>query len=210
MRLILLGPPGCGKGTQAELLCRRNRLEHIRAPATCSASHRPTHPDGQAARPFIDAGPARARRPGQRLIAERFQPARPARRVRDGRLPADAAQADAFDRCWTAVALATDERCCCSTVAGRGDRAPAERPVELPAAGLQGDLPHRRAIRRRWPGICDDCGTCPGASAPTTRRRRCGAAGASSTRDTGSCPATTAARAAARGGGPGRDRGDLQ
>ena len=29
MRLILLGPPGCGKGTQAKLLTKRHQLEHV-------------------------------------------------------------------------------------------------------------------------------------------------------------------------------------
>ena len=29
MRIILLGPPGAGKGTQAQLICKRYNVTHI-------------------------------------------------------------------------------------------------------------------------------------------------------------------------------------
>ncbi len=56
MRLILLGPPGCGKGTQAKLLCKRNRLEHIGTGDLLREAIRLETPLGQRARVFVTNG----------------------------------------------------------------------------------------------------------------------------------------------------------
>jgi len=55
MRLILLGPPGCGKGTQAKLLSRRQNLEHI-GTGTCSGGDCQQTPTGLAGALFVESG----------------------------------------------------------------------------------------------------------------------------------------------------------
>jgi adenylate kinase len=97
MRLILLGPPGCGKGTQAALLCRRNRLEHIGTGDLLRQAIREHTVCGERARPFVEAGRLVPDDLVNDLIAERFQREdRPDRFVMDG-YPRTLAQAASFD-----------------------------------------------------------------------------------------------------------------
>jgi adenylate kinase len=97
MRLILLGPPGCGKGTQAALLCRRNRLEHIGTGDLLRQGIREHTVCGERARPFVEAGRLVPDDLVNDLIAERFQREdRPDRFVMDG-YPRTLAQAASFD-----------------------------------------------------------------------------------------------------------------
>ena len=99
MRLILLGPPGCGKGTQAKLLCQRNGLEHIGTGDILREAIRQHTAAGQRAKPFVDAGQLVPDDLVNDLIAERFErDDRPERFVMDG-YPRTLAQAAAFDRC---------------------------------------------------------------------------------------------------------------
>ena len=56
MRLILLGPPGCGKGTQAKLLCERNNLEHIGTGDILREAIRSNTPAGCRAHPYVEKG----------------------------------------------------------------------------------------------------------------------------------------------------------
>jgi adenylate kinase len=98
MRLILLGPPGSGKGTQAELLSQRNGLEHIGTGDLLREAIRVGTPGGQRARPFVDSGRLVPDELVNDLVAERFH--------RNGRLkcfvmdgyPRTVSQAGAFDR----------------------------------------------------------------------------------------------------------------
>ncbi len=97
MRLILLGPPGCGKGTQAGLLSRRNDLEHIGTGDLLRAAIRLHTPCGQRAKPFVDAGLLVPDELVNDIIAERFgRPDRPVRFVLDG-YPRTVTQARSFD-----------------------------------------------------------------------------------------------------------------
>src|SRR5687767_12244177 len=97
MRLILLGPPGCGKGTQAKLLSKRLGLEHIGTGDLLRAAIRNQTPTGQRAKPFVESGNLVPDTLVNELVAERFaQSDRPARFVMDG-YPRTVAQAEAFD-----------------------------------------------------------------------------------------------------------------
>jgi adenylate kinase len=98
MRLILLGPPGSGKGTQAKLLCGPLRLEHIGTGDILRDAIRRMTPLGQKARPFVDSGRLVPDDLVNELVAERFQrDDRPERFVMDG-YPRTVAQAAAFDQ----------------------------------------------------------------------------------------------------------------
>jgi adenylate kinase len=56
MRLILFGPPGSGKGTQAAVLVEREGLVHLSTGNMFRAAIRQGTPIGQRAREHIDAG----------------------------------------------------------------------------------------------------------------------------------------------------------
>jgi adenylate kinase len=98
MRLILLGPPGCGKGTQAKLLSERHQLEHIGTGDLIREAIRRQTPLGLAAKAAVESGQLVADSLVNDLIAERFgRPDRPSRFVMDG-YPRTVAQAVAFDQ----------------------------------------------------------------------------------------------------------------
>jgi adenylate kinase len=98
MRLILLGPPGCGKGTQAKLLCQRAGLEHIGTGDILREAIRQQTPGGLRAKPFVDSGKLVPDDLVNDLIAEHFRKdSRPERFVMDG-YPRTLAQAAAFDQ----------------------------------------------------------------------------------------------------------------
>jgi adenylate kinase len=56
MRLILLGPPGAGKGTQAAFICERYRIPQISTGDMLRAAIQAGTPLGVAARKVMDAG----------------------------------------------------------------------------------------------------------------------------------------------------------
>jgi adenylate kinase len=157
MRLILLGPPGCGKGTQAALLCRRHRLEHIGTGDLLRQAIREHTPAGERARPFIEAGKLAPDDLVNDLIAERFgREDRPERFVMDG-YPRTLAQAAAFDQVLrqqfldlTAVVLlmVSDEEIV-RRLSGRGS---------CPKPGCKATY-HTESNPPRVPGVCDYCGT---------------------------------------------------
>ena len=98
MRLILLGPPGSGKGTQAGLLASRNGLEHIATGDLLRAAIREGTPAGLRARPHVEAGKLVPDEVVNDMVAERFGgPDRPRQFVMDG-YPRNVSQADTFDR----------------------------------------------------------------------------------------------------------------
>src|SRR6516164_9561614 len=97
MRLILLGPPGSGKGTQAKLLSRRTGAEHISTGDLLRAAMSLRTPVGERARPFVESGRLVPDDLVNDLIAERFRRVnRPQSFILDG-YPRTVAQAEALD-----------------------------------------------------------------------------------------------------------------
>lgn len=56
MRLVLFGPPGAGKGTQAKLLAEHHDLQHLSTGDILRAAVRNQTPVGREAQGFMDAG----------------------------------------------------------------------------------------------------------------------------------------------------------
>jgi len=97
MRLILLGPPGSGKGTQAKLLCPRFGLVHIGTGDILRQAVRRQTPAGKQAEPFVVSGRLVPDALVNDLVGDHFRSAeRPDRFVMDG-YPRTLAQAQAFD-----------------------------------------------------------------------------------------------------------------
>lgn len=108
MRLILLGPPGSGKGTQAQLLAERRRLVHLGTGDMLREAARLGTPQGKLAEPYIKAGKLAPDNLVNDLVNERFLgPDRPADFVMDG-YPRTLAQARSFDEVLHRQGLALD------------------------------------------------------------------------------------------------------
>jgi adenylate kinase len=96
MRLVLVGPPGSGKGTQAEKLCERLGLRYVGTGNMFRAAIKANTPVGQVAKPLIDRGLLVPDDVVNDLVAELFRTERPERFVMDG-YPRTHTQAEAFD-----------------------------------------------------------------------------------------------------------------
>jgi adenylate kinase len=157
MRLVLLGPPGSGKGTQATLLCQRCGLEHIGTGDLLRAAEAQHTPLGERARPFMKVGKLAPDDLVNDLVAERFRQAdRPERFVMDG-YPRNLAQAASFDQLLrqhyldlTAVLLLTvpDEEIV-RRLSGRWI---------CPAPGCKATY-HTQSNPPKVAGVCDKCHT---------------------------------------------------
>jgi len=157
MRLILLGPPGCGKGTQAKLLCRRNRLEHIGTGDLLREAIRQLTPTGLRARPFVESGLLVPDDVVNDLIADRFRRNdRPARFVMDG-YPRTVAQARTFDQVLREHNLNLDS-VLLLTVADQEIVKRLSGRWSCPKPGCKATF-HTENNPPKRPGICDDCGT---------------------------------------------------
>jgi adenylate kinase len=97
MRLILIGPPGSGKGTQAALLCARLHLTPIGTGDILREAVRQKTPLGIRAEPYIKNGHLVPDDLVNQVVIERFRrDDRPESFVMDG-YPRTVAQAESFD-----------------------------------------------------------------------------------------------------------------
>ncbi|HEV3237749.1 MAG TPA: adenylate kinase [Gemmataceae bacterium] len=97
MRLILLGSPGSGKGTQAKLLSDRLGLTDVGTGDILREAMRQGTPAGRQAAPYVNKGQLVPDDLVNALINERFdRPDRPEHFVMDG-YPRTLAQAKSFD-----------------------------------------------------------------------------------------------------------------
>jgi adenylate kinase len=157
MRLILLGPPGSGKGTQAKLLSSRHRLEHIGTGDLLREAIRLQTPLGLRAQSFVESGQLVPDDLVNDLIADHFHgPSRPERFVMDG-YPRTLAQAASFDQTLrqhfldlgAVVLLKVDDEEIVRRLGGRWS---------CPQPGCKATY-HTEKNPPRVPGICDADGT---------------------------------------------------
>jgi len=108
MRLVLVGPPGSGKGTQAQLLVQRLGLRYIGTGDILREAIRAGTEMGQRVKPIMDRGLLVPDSEVNEVVAELFRgDNRPERFVTDG-YPRTYSQAVAFDALLAQQMLALD------------------------------------------------------------------------------------------------------
>lgn len=96
MRLVLVGPPGCGKGTQAERLEQRLGLRVIGTGNILRDAIKQQTEVGKIAKPLLDQGRLVPDEVVNEVVRDLFKAERPERFVMDG-YPRTYAQAISFD-----------------------------------------------------------------------------------------------------------------
>jgi adenylate kinase len=154
MRIVLLGPPGAGKGTQAKLMLERTGMVHISTGDLLRAAVASGSALGQAAKGYMDRGELVPDALVTDMIRERLAPlgASPSFML-DG-FPRTVAQAEALEQMLAAQGYPLDHVV----------------SLDVPREELVRRLSGRRTCRRcnamfhvlfdppRHPGVCDRCG----------------------------------------------------
>jgi adenylate kinase len=155
MRLILLGPPGSGKGTQAKLLCERRKLVHVGTGDILREAARQGTPLGKLAKPYIDAGKLAPDDLVNEVVTERFRrPDRPQQFVMDG-YPRTLAQAHAFDKVLRQHHLGLNQ----VILVVVGDEPIVQRMSGRWSCPKCKATYHLANNPPRRDGVCDECGT---------------------------------------------------
>jgi adenylate kinase len=157
MRLILLGPPASGKGTQAKLLSERHLLAHISTGDMLRQAKRLGTPEGRLAAPYMEAGKLVPDDLVNEIVNACFRMEhRPENFVMDG-YPRTVAQAASFDQVLrqqfldldAVVHLMVPDDEIVTRVSGR-------RTCPNPTCNATYHTLYRPP---KVPGVCDLCGT---------------------------------------------------
>jgi adenylate kinase len=157
MRLVLVGPPGSGKGTQAEKLVERLGLRYIGTGDILREAIRDDTEMGRRVKPLMDQGLLVPDSEVNEVVAELFRREnRPERFVADG-YPRTYSQAVAFDALLAQQVLALDavinltipDDEVVRRISGR-------RCCSNPSCGVCYNVHYRQS---KVPGRCDKCGS---------------------------------------------------
>jgi adenylate kinase len=155
MRLVLLGPPGAGKGTQAERIAAKYDIPHLSTGEMLREAVAADTEMGRRAKAIMDAGQLVPDDVMNRLVAQRIaQPDATRGFVLDG-FPRTVAQARALDdllqqrhqRLDAVLELAVDDDALVDRISGRF------------ACAQCGAGYHDRFKRPKAEGVCDACGS---------------------------------------------------
>ena len=150
MNLILLGAPGAGKGTQAEILCKKLGIPSISTGNILRAAIKDGTPTGLKAKSYMDAGRLVPDEVIIGIVGERLQQADCAKGcILDG-VPRTIAQAEAIEKAGikidAVVAIEISEEEILRRMSGR-------RVCEACGASYNVE-----AVPPKVEGICDNCG----------------------------------------------------
>jgi adenylate kinase len=154
MRIILLGPPGAGKGTQAKLLVERLGVPQISTGDMLRAAVKAGTPLGREAKAYMDRGALVPDGVIIGLVRERLQSADCNRGyILDG-FPRTVAQAEALEKTLLDLRLSLDHVLCLEVP-------PEDLVVRI--AGRRtcrvcGAMSHVRFSPAKRDGVCDACG----------------------------------------------------
>lgn len=154
MRLILLGPPASGKGTQSERLCQRLGLLHLSTGDILRDAIRQGTALGKTAQPYMDAGKYVPDPLINGVIEERFTgPHCPFRFLIDG-YPRTLPQAESFDTIMKHAGMQLDA----VLLLNVNDQEVVERICGRRICSKCGHSHHMRYLPPKKEGICDVCG----------------------------------------------------
>ena len=154
MRIVLLGPPGAGKGTQAALLAARAGLAHVATGDLFRANQERGTELGKQAKSYMDTGALVPDDVTTRMVLERFKESDAAGGfVLDG-FPRTIPQAEALDAALAAAGQAIDHALLIEVdreelirrLAGRWICRACQPPY------------HEHSAPSAKPGVCDLCG----------------------------------------------------
>ena len=150
MKLILLGAPGAGKGTQAEILCKELNIPTISTGNILRAAIKNGTPTGLKAKSFMDAGQLVPDEVIIGIVTERLaEPDCAGGYILDG-VPRTIAQAEALEQGGiqfdAVVSIEISDETIMERMSGR-------RVCESCGASY-----HLVAVPPKTPGMCDSCG----------------------------------------------------
>jgi len=151
VRLIFIGPPGAGKGTQAKVVCNYFNLQHISSGDLLREAIASSSPEGEKAKQFIEKGLLVPDEIVVKIVAERIRKIKGF--VLDG-FPRTLTQAEFLDRTLDSLSISLDRVFNFTVSLSKVIERLSGRRICSNCNAIY----HIKNIPPRKEGICDRCG----------------------------------------------------